>query len=1134
MSVLFFILVNNFKIYYMTKTYNESIFQGKFAFKMNGSRIAGVLIALFLVQFGFSQVNLTYEFSQSSAPYVPMVGGSQIIAPNTDDGESGALNIGFDFLFDNVIFTQFVANSNGSIRLGAIGSAIDVISSNTFSTGGIAFFARDGRAVGGVYSQLSGVAPNRVLTIQYTTYRVNWDPNSAGNNMNAQIRLYETTNAIEIHYGSSASLTSFTGQVGIRGASTADATNYLNRTTTTNWSASTAGTANTNTMKFSPSVLPAQGLIFRYQLASPPADPPACVAVFSPSDAATNAAKNPTLSWSAATGLPTSYDVYFGTSMTPPLVTNVSAATFSYLPGLLDANTTYYWKIVPKNDNGDAVDCPVFSFTTGNSFDYCPTTYSNGCFSDFIGNVVVGAYSNPTGCNAGSGTFYNNTGIEFGQSTTATVAVTFGSDGTQWSAVWIDFNQDGVYSESEGVLATTNPGGFGTTVYNIAIPADALLGVTRMRIRGGNDSALTVAQACGVSSSNFGESEDYEVTITEAPTFPPTCVASAMPADMEMDVVRNAILSWSGATGFPTSYDVYFGTSANPGLITNVLSTSSSFTLGTLEPNTTYYWKVVPKNDNGEAEGCAVQSFTTGTSFNYCASNSTNDGDTKIGSFTFAGSVRAEADGCVSYTDRTSETPFTVQKGIDTSVSIALGSCSGFFYDSYVKVYIDANQNGSFEDEEIFYQGSVDNVFPGNVISGNINVPLSALNGLTRLRVVLNEGDEFDAEACGTYSYGETQDYIVSIIEPLPAVQLRPQYCNSTLPSLYANIYAEFVSAATTYKFKVVNGLDMQEVERPDSRFSMAFATGIVTGTTYQVSVATEVNGVWSEYGAACDVTTPVEYPTIELRPEFCNAVLTSVNQNVYANVIVGASAYKFKVENSGNVQEIERPDSRFSMAFTNDLSPNTIYDISVAYFLNGAWQAYGNVCSITTPILLPTSQLRPQFCNGSVAALNSNFYAVFRGGAQSYKFKTVINGEDVEVIRPDSRCFMSAFAGAMNNQTYEIQVAVLFNNVWSEFGPSCSLTVGNIITREISDEAINDFTIKAYPNPFMSEFTLQLSLNEIKSTVAVYDMTGKQIQQINTQDNEVVLDGASWAPGVYVIQILQGEEMKNIRVVKQ
>lgn len=80
-------------------------------------------------------------------------------------------------------------------------------------------------------------------------------------------------------------------------------------------------------------------------------------------------------------------------------------------------------------------------------------------------------------------------------------------------AVWIDFNQNGVFESSEGFVSTVNAGASGTSVISITVPAGAVLGNTRMRVRGGNDSILTTAQACGVSSSVYGETEDYIVNI---------------------------------------------------------------------------------------------------------------------------------------------------------------------------------------------------------------------------------------------------------------------------------------------------------------------------------------------------------------------------------------------------------------------------------------------------------------------------------------------------------------------------------------------------------------------------------------------------------------------------------------------
>uniref|UniRef100_UPI0040491557 T9SS type A sorting domain-containing protein n=2 Tax=Flavobacterium sp. TaxID=239 RepID=UPI0040491557 len=365
-----------------------------------------------------------------------------------------------------------------------------------------------------------------------------------------------------------------------------------------------------------------------------------------------------------------------------------------------------------------------------------------------------------------------------------------------------------------------------------------------------------------------------------------------------------------------------------------------------------------------------------------------------------------------------------------------------------------------------------------------------------------------------------------------PTSLLRTQFCNSTLTSINQNVFADVTVGATAYKFKVENNGNEQEIERPDSRFSMAFANGIQPSTVYNVSVALFFNGAWQPYGPVCTLTTPA-LPVLQLRPEYCNTTLSTLNENFYSEIVVGATAYKFKLENNGSMQEIERPDSRFSMAFASGIQPNTLYNVTVSVLYNDVWQAYGDVCTITTPAL-PTTQLRTQFCGSSVMSLGSNFYANVVVGASAYRFKTMISGEEEVVERTDSRCFISAFAGAMANQTYPIQVATKIGENWSEYGPVCNLTVGNVTSKEILEETINYFDIKAYPSPFTSHFSLLLSHQELKSDVTVYDMMGKQIQKLSTLENEVSFETSDWAAGVYLIQIMQGQEVKSIRMVKQ
>src|SRR5205823_6017200 len=70
----------------------------------------------------------------------------------------------------------------------------------------------------------------------------------------------------------------------------------------------------------------------------------------------------------------------------------------------------------------------------------------------------------------------------------------------------------------------------GTTVLTLAVPTTALTGQTKLRVRGGDDSALGITKACGASNSNYGEGEDYLVNITASTACtgtPPAITASA-------------------------------------------------------------------------------------------------------------------------------------------------------------------------------------------------------------------------------------------------------------------------------------------------------------------------------------------------------------------------------------------------------------------------------------------------------------------------------------------------------------------------------------------------------------------------------------------------------------------------------
>ena len=91
--------------------------------------------------------------------------------------------------------------------------------------------------------------------------------------------------------------------------------------------------------------------------------PPGIPSNPSPGNGDTLSVKNPTLIWTPGNGT-TSNDVHLGTINPPTFVTNVTSN--SYQIGILNANTTYYWRIDCKNQYY-TTEGEVWSFTTGTS-----------------------------------------------------------------------------------------------------------------------------------------------------------------------------------------------------------------------------------------------------------------------------------------------------------------------------------------------------------------------------------------------------------------------------------------------------------------------------------------------------------------------------------------------------------------------------------------------------------------------------------------------------------------------------------------------------------------------------------------------------------------------------------------------
>jgi len=95
---------------------------------------------------------------------------------------------------------------------------------------------------------------------------------------------------------------------------------------------------------------------------------------------------------------------------------------------------------------------------------------------------------------------------------------------------------------------------------------------------------------------------------------PPYKPGDPTPGDSTIDVSVNVDFVWSGGDpddGDTVTYDIYFGTNSNPPRVKQNHPTTT-YNPGTLNPNTQYYWKLIPEDNHGETNPGELWSFITG------------------------------------------------------------------------------------------------------------------------------------------------------------------------------------------------------------------------------------------------------------------------------------------------------------------------------------------------------------------------------------------------------------------------------------------------------------------------------------------------------------------------------------------
>lgn len=143
-----------------------------------------------------------------------------------------------------------------------------------------------------------------------------------------------------------------------------------------------------------------------------------------------------------------------------------------------------------------------------------------------------------------------------------------------------------------------------------------------------NDGSLGFGEDLYISSLSQGshsitliatDSDDYtgedevSVNILGAGNNPPSMPFNPSPSHEAINISINTDLFWDCTDPDPNdilTYDVYFGTSANPPLIEEDWS-DSTYNLDELDPDETYYWQIVAYDNHNNSTTGEIWEFTT-------------------------------------------------------------------------------------------------------------------------------------------------------------------------------------------------------------------------------------------------------------------------------------------------------------------------------------------------------------------------------------------------------------------------------------------------------------------------------------------------------------------------------------------
>jgi hypothetical protein len=589
----------------------------------------------------------SYNFSQSTGTYSALGGGATTAFTLADDERTGNLTIPFTFTYSGTAYTTCRITTNGFLTLGTNPSATEYFPiSGTAAALNTAIAGLGADLNSTVKYQTLGSAPNRVFVAEWSDVE-RYDVLST-EDIEFQVKLYETSNIIEIQYGTvttgNTTFTDGSAEVGLKSNTavynnvTFTNANLSGYSYTNNWNSLVNGSLQSDVVGITNAIKPATGSILRWT-------PSTCTQVTTAATATAITGNTATVSWTNAGTYASGYRVrwrrveetYSASTWATPVtvaagssnytITGLAPSTYYVysIEGLCNAGSANNFSTVTtaNTSNGKGLlmtSCVNVTLPHSQGFNAItiPTCWSQQFVTGSSALQFVASGTNPatTPQEGADYVYWNSYGISNGNQTrlvsapiTSTGASTvnarfywyhdnsgYTGGGYADEGVILQYSVDGTNWTNVQTINRLLTGTNGWTLYDISLPAGA-----------GNVPTLYVGFLFTSRLGNNCSLDNLLLYVPAACTTP-----TDQPSALNLSAVTATSLngSFTAASPAPSGYIVLRSTSSAAPTLTN----GNSYTIGSSYTFSGNSYTVV---SNGPATSFTENSLAANTQYHY-------------------------------------------------------------------------------------------------------------------------------------------------------------------------------------------------------------------------------------------------------------------------------------------------------------------------------------------------------------------------------------------------------------------------------------------------------------------------------------------------------------------------------------